>query len=125
MISTDVIWTHILPRLSIDLRIALGVRPGRLNLISFEHGPVGMSLKTRYSQQYIAGETHVVVPMKQYGTKANGRPQSYYRIVYRWRDNPRTHPDTLIIRTYRFTAETSGYKKEQPVVIMPKYNIQQ
>ena len=66
-IPYEIVLSHVLPKCSIDTRLAFGIKPSKIDLTPFETGSLGESLKARYNkdvpgQQWIEDETHVHIP---------------------------------------------------------------
>ena len=113
---------YILPKLSIDLRTALRVAPGRVDMRPFEQA-IGASFTSRYSEQYIVGQTQVIVPIHKFGAYAHGFPRSCYTIVYRYKCSipPGRHPHSMEIVTYRMVEGI--ITKINRLVIAPQRDI--
>jgi hypothetical protein len=82
MLCTDVIFDHVLPKCSIDTRLAFRIPPRKLDMATFEaslvalawkYGPmpvrVGRPLRPHHYRQY--------VPLWQFGTYDDGFPKEY------------------------------------------------
>ena len=66
-IPYDIVVSHILPKCSIDTRIAFRIKPSKIDMTPFETGSLGDSLKARYNknvpgQQWVEDETQLHIP---------------------------------------------------------------
>ena len=66
-IPYDIVVSHILPKCSIDTRIAFRIKPSKIDMTPFETGSLGNSLKARYNknvpgQQWVEDETQLHIP---------------------------------------------------------------
>ena len=67
-IPYDIVLAHILPKCSIDTRLAFGIRPSKIDLTPFETGSLGESFRDRYNPkitrvQFVKDIHHVNVPL--------------------------------------------------------------
>lgn len=65
-ISMDVVHACVLPRLSIDTKLALGVPPRRLDMAKYDTGDLGAAFRRRYQEPVLigndVGRAHVPLP---------------------------------------------------------------
>jgi hypothetical protein len=76
---SDVFWSYVLPKCSIDTRRAFGCPPRRLDMEPYETGPLGDAFRRRYRDELSCGnslEASVVVPL--WGADLTLHPNSLF-----------------------------------------------
>lgn len=76
---SDVFWSDVLPKCSIDTRRAFGLPPRRLDMEPYETGALGDAFRRRYRDEHSYGnssEASVTVPL--WGVDLTLQPNSYF-----------------------------------------------
>lgn len=110
MLCTDVILAHVIPKCSIDTRLAFRVKPRKLDMASFEQSLAGLAWK-HGPEIPRAGRTPAdsyrqFVPLWQFGKREDGFPKEYFFI---WLlTNLRKHPGSTRYGVYRERSDSAN-----------------
>lgn len=76
---SDVLWSHVLPKCSIDTRLAFGLPPRRLDMVPYETGALGDAFRRRYRDEHSYGNSSVAsVTVPLWGVDLTLQPHSCF-----------------------------------------------
>lgn len=104
MLCTDVIFGHVLPKSSIDTRLAFRIPPRKLDMAAFEDTLAGLAWKHGTLSAAPNGYAQFI-PLWQYGMSDGLNPNQY---IYIWLlTDVRGHPGSMSYSVHRY-GETVG-----------------
>jgi hypothetical protein len=79
LFPSDVFWSYVLPKCTIDARRAFGLQPGRLDMAPYETGALGDAFRRRYRDEHSYGNSQVAsVTVPLWGVDLTLQPNSWF-----------------------------------------------